>query len=364
LATKTITIDLEAYERLSSARRTNESFSTVIKRVVRPPFDVGAYCARVAAQPLSAETVRAVERQIRRRRTPSTRTRWWRVSTRPSCSISPGSTPRRGRARAKLEELIGRGETLATTRFTMAELYVGVAAATNPEAEDAKVSALLQGIEVLEFDERAARLFGVITSSLRLGGAHAGDMDVLIAATALAAGHCVVTGNAAHFLRIDGLRVESYWHRRLPLHGLSWRAEGGQRRTKPTECRGISPTLQVGLPGEDARPERPAESEIRRLCFRKQAFPFAEFPQVFSETLGARSPVYERICRALAEGDKSVSELAEKREKLALPTRRGSTSSTAATGRAFGRSFWREDAQSLARENAARLDDVAFEVAP
>ena len=72
---RTATIDIEAYERLSSARKANESFSTVIKRIVKPPFDVDGYVARVTAKPLCVDAVRAIERRIRARRARSARSR-------------------------------------------------------------------------------------------------------------------------------------------------------------------------------------------------------------------------------------------------------------------------------------------------
>ena len=55
MATKTISIDLEAYERLRRARRTRtESFSKVIKRAVwpAPPHTAGALLAAMEGAPL------------------------------------------------------------------------------------------------------------------------------------------------------------------------------------------------------------------------------------------------------------------------------------------------------------------------
>ena len=116
----------------------------------------------------------------------------------------------RKRALDKVNELVNRDETLVTTRFNVAELYIGIARSDNPRTEEAAVRGLVADLGILEFDDKAAWIFGQITAYLHKLGRPAGNMDVLIAATAMTAGHSLITRDMSHFVNIPQLTVEEY----------------------------------------------------------------------------------------------------------------------------------------------------------
>lgn len=121
----------------------------------------------------------------------------------------PGSAWQQ-RAQRAVADLARRGSLLATTRFNVAELWVGIFRAPDRPVEQAKVERLLAPLAVLEFDANGARLFGQLTAHLQALGEPVGDMDALIAAVALAHGHEILTRNAKHFRRIPGVIVHTY----------------------------------------------------------------------------------------------------------------------------------------------------------
>jgi tRNA(fMet)-specific endonuclease VapC len=121
-----------------------------------------------------------------------------------------GGRQLKARAREKLASLVEAGEILTTTRFNVAELWVGVERTRDRPGELLTVETMLEPLTVLDFDESSARVFGRITAYLYAHGSPRGDMDILIASVILVHGERLVTRNTRHFAGIPELVVETY----------------------------------------------------------------------------------------------------------------------------------------------------------
>jgi tRNA(fMet)-specific endonuclease VapC len=105
---------------------------------------------------------------------------------------------------------VGHGN-LAISAVVLAELLYGA------ELHPTKGAQIRQDIDdfrrrlrVVPWSEQAATHYARIRASLRKAGTPIGNMDLLIAAHALADGAVLVTNNLREFRRVDGLRLEDW----------------------------------------------------------------------------------------------------------------------------------------------------------
>lgn len=114
----------------------------------------------------------------------------------------------RGVANPTVEQALGE-EDRAISVITVSELLHGVHRASGAQRtrRRAFVEHLLAGMQSLEITEPIARVHAEIWARLATEGETIGAHDLWIAATALAHGMGLATGNANEFERVPGLRV-------------------------------------------------------------------------------------------------------------------------------------------------------------
>jgi len=101
-------------------------------------------------------------------------------------------------------------DDLRLSVVVVAELRYGADHGARRRANHARIDALVEEIEVLDFDLRAAAAYGRVRAQLEAGGTPIGPNDMLIAAHALSRGLTVVTDNVAEFGRVKGLKVQNW----------------------------------------------------------------------------------------------------------------------------------------------------------
>ncbi|HKU40506.1 MAG TPA: type II toxin-antitoxin system VapC family toxin [Polyangiales bacterium] len=109
---------------------------------------------------------------------------------------------RGGGAAPRVELELSTG-SLRTTVVAAFELWQ---CARTPRAEQ-DVKTLLEALEILPLDARAAELAGGVRRLLLARGADIGVADSLVAGICLRQEGTLLTGNREHFARVSGLRL-------------------------------------------------------------------------------------------------------------------------------------------------------------
>jgi len=107
-------------------------------------------------------------------------------------------------------KILSNIEEIAVSTIVIAELNYGAKASQAPQRNLEKLSKFTEVIRIIPFDLSCATKFGDIKSKLRAMGKPTGEVDALIAATAITHGAILVTNNLKHFENIEGLELNNW----------------------------------------------------------------------------------------------------------------------------------------------------------
>ena len=99
---------------------------------------------------------------------------------------------------------------IAISSITVAEISYGVGKSLAQERNQLALDTFLTSLEIVDFDYRAATVYGVLRSKLEKSGTPIGPLDNLIAAQAMSLGLILVTSNTKEFRRIKELDIEDW----------------------------------------------------------------------------------------------------------------------------------------------------------
>lgn len=106
--------------------------------------------------------------------------------------------------------LDGRPADYAVPEMVRAELLLGAQLSARPHENRKIVEKFLAPLRMLPFAGVAAEHWAEIRAALQKSGTLIGPNDLVIAATARAAGCTLITRNTAEFLRVPSLAVEEW----------------------------------------------------------------------------------------------------------------------------------------------------------
>jgi tRNA(fMet)-specific endonuclease VapC len=94
--------------------------------------------------------------------------------------------------------------------ITLMELYYGAHKSRRLASNIGKVRTLEQTLEIIPVTQGGAEVFGILKASPEKGGSPLDDFDLIIASCALSHNLVLVTNNAKHFKRIEGLKLTNW----------------------------------------------------------------------------------------------------------------------------------------------------------
>ena len=100
-------------------------------------------------------------------------------------------------------------ESCVMSSITAAELQYG-AKKRNNRMLTQKVQALCNLMPIIPWNEDAASAYAKLRVELETAGTTIGNMDMLIAASAVAEGATLVTNNVEHFSKVASLKIENW----------------------------------------------------------------------------------------------------------------------------------------------------------
>lgn len=105
----------------------------------------------------------------------------------------------------RMNDLLRREIPVYMSIISLGELYLGAFKSDNTPKNLSLVDSLKERLKLLTLTEDTVRLYGEIEAVLEKCGQVIGDLDVLIASTAIINDISLVSGNERHFNRISEL---------------------------------------------------------------------------------------------------------------------------------------------------------------
>jgi tRNA(fMet)-specific endonuclease VapC len=101
-------------------------------------------------------------------------------------------------------------DDLVLSSIVVAELRYGAQKSQRQKENHQKLDLLFNEVGIIEFDEGAAQVFGIIRTVLEVRGTPIGPFDMLIAAHARSRDLTLVSDNTKEFSRVDDIKLENW----------------------------------------------------------------------------------------------------------------------------------------------------------